>query len=1701
MGGGKTVPTNEYREPRYESSDPREIPPKKPPKRRPLTSNHEPYFRFNHIDPTERRHTTQRRHLSHPAEARDKQRQPGKNLIVLDIDKRHDVYGYQISYERNKVIFRANPSYLFRQVKKGNDIGWYSKNDGEYPYKVVYTCNRGEDEIKVFFPKPEGFDEHENVEVVRADRPVYDKSKDPKYMYAQGTPETSVPLPHEHTQPEVNIHQPDFTQIPMGSEYTQPQIQPVYNHVQMPDPFSQIPMTPEHTPSHMDPELTHIPMSPEQIHSKVPGGTRSFEPTEAHGSHTHGTDPRFNRRHTDPLHPKFQDTTPHTTPNTHPPRDTRTTHKPQHPPRTLSPTIHSKVPGGTRSFEPTEAHGSHTHGTDPRFNRRHTHRPDQNVEQEVQYKITDPIARLRERHRQIEETERLSDLSVIDSRPSGTSGLPTSPYPEPSIPPSTPMAQPDLSSASTHLLPTPASLTPSHPVQNPEPAPTPTPAGKLAPKSHEPTVAPAQVPESDSSSFQLSPKRLRKPVGESEGILYMTLQVPPQPGVVPCEPSPLHQVSPMKVPEGHIPEDVGPVSFSYPAPSDTSVFDSSYSHSKVMVDASTSTINYVDASTQFPERSVPVQVSSVATSEKSTSTHDLETFQHSLAESVARSRRSKDQTRRDVILIESTPADEPIREPPVPELPRRQEPITRVLPNDDEVAVEHIFEDAEVDYSRVLQVGADEEPEVPPSRPSKTRVQTIRHHTVREEPRQETVRQEVVSEHTTRDSPESDDIFAPPPPRDSPERVSGSRESSESEERVREQRSSESSASHAPRTQETRSDPSPKVSASREASEPIQSETTRESDARPSTSGERIRRTTTSAGDRINITQSENEIRINTADPENGTYSIGIDPKQHDKVVLTFANNSTVFVLDGASHTLGLNQGGEPRDIISDRLTMQRAQPQPVGGLIGGPTPVYTDVPPVTKFATPQQRDPETVPSDSSVPDSGPSDQGAPGADPSEQRRGKFTIPDEALGQLPPPPYSGFQAPSYLPESQVIPDQRSLDRLLRLLEVSTMANLAQMSRPAPYVPTTNVNVTHNPHDPSDTAGSNDSDSEEIGSGSPEPSTSSAVDPSSSPLAEGEPSTEDQAEAISIDQGGSSEDQSAIPRPRSDGDVSGRGSTPILIPLEDDDNESGTEFSLDINATDNDENITETKKDASTNESTYKFKSTTRCTEVRIDTVTIWKKGEQSINKPRDVKVNEAKDEVTICNGTKGVVYKLDNGTWRYDSTVTYTDGGSDQSKHGSEVQLDSATKKPVELNIKKKDSTDEFKYVKMDKTGTYTANEGYGFNRVVAKGPTCCSSTKNIWDARVKNEYGNKVVVDGIGDKKKTLTIHFDEDKILTFSKDTKEWLEQTAAQNEMDAVTATVEYASTGVGELKTGVVSGYSSINQAATNVESTGAGASPIPGSGTKTGVDLSLKATAATPQFDYNKAGQVVTFTAKDGFGFKSVKTGKNGDIVVWSTDNASEYATKVVLNGKGKKQKEVTIHLPNGTTKVFKRDGKGKPWTEVIQQGNQATGQPGSGTPGQGATATPPASSGGRQSSNNLSGGSSVAGELKLFKDDGNGNAVEMVDADYVKRNALGYDIYRFKDGVKCTLVKYNDEDVWKKGDENVEEPTYVNYDPDTHNVVVSDGKKSAYYKKDDNGKLVRSRATDDNHCPLNESDKSSGSPTFDGTDLTSGGAR
>ncbi|UKJ89062.2 hypothetical protein MACJ_002308 [Theileria orientalis] len=93
--------------------------------------------------------------------------------------------------------------------------------------------------------------------------------------------------------------------------------------------------------------------------------------------------------------------------------------------------------------------------------------------------------------------------------------------------------------------------------------------------------------------------------------------------------------------------------------------------------------------------------------------------------------------------------------------------------------------------------------------------------------------------------------------------------------------------------------------------------------------------------------------------------------------------------------------------------------------------------------------------------------------------------------------------------------------------------------------------------------------------------------------------------------------------------------------------------------------------------------------------------------------------------------------------------------------------------------------------------------------------------------------------------------------------------------------------------------------------------------KTPHELSLKDKKDTDQFEYKKDGKIVTFTANGDYAFNSVKRGEE---ILWQTDDESEYAGKVVLNGKGdKKKKEVTIYKLNNYKVLCVREDKNKPW--------------------------------------------------------------------------------------------------------------------------------------------------------------------------------
>ncbi|UKK01661.2 hypothetical protein MACK_002479 [Theileria orientalis] len=214
-----------------------------------------------------------------------------------------------------------------------------------------------------------------------------------------------------------------------------------------------------------------------------------------------------------------------------------------------------------------------------------------------------------------------------------------------------------------------------------------------------------------------------------------------------------------------------------------------------------------------------------------------------------------------------------------------------------------------------------------------------------------------------------------------------------------------------------------------------------------------------------------------------------------------------------------------------------------------------------------------------------------------------------------------------------------------------------------------------------------------------------------------------------------------------------------------------------------------------------------------------------------------------------------------------------------------------------------------------------------------------------------------------------------------------------------------------------GSGTLVQGATSTLPTAGGTD----SGTKTGVELSLKATAATNEFDHNKVGNIVTYTAKDNYAFKSVKTKKGGcsgccgsDVTIWDAKDPKEYASKVVLHGKGKKEKVLTIHLANDSKKVFRKNNDNS-WKMDDQKHKKSKSD------------------------------STKDSLLKIYTKDPN-DPSKTIELDHSEIKPVGdkgdnklYK-YEFGDQVECTEVKYSDESVWKHDNQaSHEHPKFIFY--------------------------------------------------------------
>ncbi|UVC49765.1 hypothetical protein MACK_003877 [Theileria orientalis] len=303
--------------------------------------------------------------------------------------------------------------------------------------------------------------------------------------------------------------------------------------------------------------------------------------------------------------------------------------------------------------------------------------------------------------------------------------------------------------------------------------------------------------------------------------------------------------------------------------------------------------------------------------------------------------------------------------------------------------------------------------------------------------------------------------------------------------------------------------------------------------------------------------------------------------------------------------------------------------------------------------------------------------------------------------------------------------------------------------------------------------------------------------------------------------------------------------------------------------------------------------------------------------------------------------------------------------------------KPVDLDIKSDTkSTDKFDYKKDGNYFTYTTKEDHAF-KLVKEDKT------DVWEASDDNNYADKVEVEHLSNDGRAVTICFDDNKTKVFKKSgtDKPWNEidttkitpgstninypnesyfyKNELKNNVRTFTAKTgfvfnvaflfvngskveiwktdnesEYANKIVNEgnkVTIHFVDGNTKVIAKGSDGKWPGQGSDPQSGSSaakpaSKNGVDINLKSdTKSSKKFVYDRMGKMVTYTAKDTYGFKQVKDDK---AQIWKESDATKFASKIEVDLMNEDSKAVTIHLGEKNTRVFFRETKNHHWKVI-----------------------------------------------------------------------------------------------------------------------------------------------------------------------------
>ncbi|BAM39731.1 uncharacterized protein TOT_020000004 [Theileria orientalis strain Shintoku] len=360
-------------------------------------------------------------------------------------------------------------------------------------------------------------------------------------------------------------------------------------------------------------------------------------------------------------------------------------------------------------------------------------------------------------------------------------------------------------------------------------------------------------------------------------------------------------------------------------------------------------------------------------------------------------------------------------------------------------------------------------------------------------------------------------------------------------------------------------------------------------------------------------------------------------------------------------------------------------------------------------------------------------------------------------------------------------------------------------------------------------------------------------------------------------------------------------------------------------------------------------------------------------------VTDEDNKVTIYIGDDGIVKvfnKNDNGKWSEEHL-----GDSQSVKKAFETQSSSSVPKTsasitgVDLNLKSDTKSGKnFEYKKEGNYVTYTSKGDKAFKLVK-------DDSTEIWKSSQDSDYSVKVEVDYINNDSKAVTLYFHGNKTKLFMKHSKNdpWTEIDITKvntksinidyphdsyfftnNESKNVrtfipksgfifNCALEYLNEHKIEIWT-----TNDENEYAKKVEyakrNSGIADLTIYKVNGKKQLFIKEYATYSWKQVDITKVnpksididhdhecyfykneltGNFRTFTSKTGFAFNCANEYVDGNMIeVWKTDKENDYANKIEVDLMNKNTKVVTIYMPENKTKLFKKDGKKNPWTEI-----------------------------------------------------------------------------------------------------------------------------------------------------------------------------